>query len=304
VPYALGTIPFSYYSPLNTTGPNVASPTLNLRSFQQPIIQARTVEYPNGSNQGSLKSRFIVMPDRNSGFNTEDPRAALDVQDANMKNIPVAIFGNVLPYSLTNLQQRTNAGGAPIKQTFTRHIAIIPRLGYMGYNAISHAEDIGLIFSNGLGFNGADSNGAIVIAPHTNSLNAGGLRIEHNGNAELRGDLKVVNLTTATKWWPDFVFANSYSLLSLDSVENFIKLNHHLPAMPAADEVIAKGQNIGNIQILQQQKIEELTLYTINQKNTIKEQQNKIHILETQMAEQGIQLKALQGILTDLTQKK
>lgn len=304
VPYALGTIPFSYYSPLNTTGPNAASPTLNLRSFQQPILQARTVEYPNGSNQGSLKSRFIVMPDGNSGFNTEDPRAALDVQDANKKNIPVAIFGNVLPYSLTNLQQRINAGVAPIKQTYTRHIAIIPRLGHMGYNAISHAEDIGLIFSNGLGFNGADSNGAIVIAPHTNSLNAGGLRIEHNGNAELRGDLKVVNLTTSTKWWPDFVFANSYSLLSLDSVENFIKLNHHLPAMPAADEVIAKGQNIGNIQILQQQKIEELTLYTINQKNTIKEQQNKIHILETQMTEQGIQLKALQGILTDLTQKK
>jgi hypothetical protein len=87
-------------------------------------------------------------------------------------------------------------------------------------------------------------------------------------------------------------------------VENFIKLNHHLPAMPAADEVIAKGQNIGNIQILQQQKIEELTLYSINQKNTIKEQQNKIHILEIQMAEQAKQLKALQGILIDLTPKK
>jgi hypothetical protein len=269
VPYALGTIPFSYYSPLNTAGPNAASPTLNLRSFQQPILQARTVEYPNAYVQGSLKSRFIVMPDGNSGFNTEDPRAALDVQDANIKNIPVAIFGNVLPYSVTTLPQRTNTGGAPIKQTFTRHIAIIPRLGYMGYNAISHAEDIGLIFSNGLGFNGADSNGAIVIAPHTNSLNAGGLRIEHNGNAELRGDLRCTNVIVDTKWWPDYVFTKENKLRSLDSVSLFISRNGHLPDMPSQETIISKGQNLGNLQRLQQQKIEELTLYLIQLKTEL-----------------------------------
>ncbi len=305
VPTALGTIPFSYYSPYNPSGPNSPSPYLNLRSNQQPMFQVRTVDYPSSlGSVGSIKSRFIVMPDGNSGINTEDPRAALDVQDANVYNTPIAIFGNVLPYAATNLAQRTNAGIAPIKQTYTRHIAIVPRLDNYSYNMISHAEDIGLIFTNGLGPDGSNTNGALVIAPYTKDENVGGLRIEANGNVELRGDLKVVNLNTATKWWPDFVFANSYSLLSLDSVENFIKLNHHLPAMPAADEVIAKGQNIGNIQILQQQKIEELTLYSINQKNTIKEQQNKIHILEIQMAEQAKQLKALQGILIDLTQKK
>jgi hypothetical protein len=209
------------------------------------------------------------MPDGNSGFNTEDPRAALDVQDANIKNIPVAIFGNVLPYSVTNLLQRTNAGGAPIKQTFTRHIAIIPRLGYMGYNAISHAEDIGLIFSNGLGFNGADSNGAIVIAPHTNSLNAGGLRIEHNGNAELRGDLRCTNVIVDTKWWPDYVFTKENKLRSLDSVSLFISRNGHLPDMPSQETIISKGQNLGNLQRLQQQKIEELTLYLIQLKTEL-----------------------------------
>jgi hypothetical protein len=297
VPFALGTIPFSYYSPLNTSGTNVASPTLNLRSFQQPILQARTVEYPYGSKQGSLKSRFIVMPDGNSGFNTEDPRAALDVQDANIANIPVAIFGNVLPYSSTNLPQRTNTGGAPIKQTFTRHIAIIPRLGYMGYNAISHAEDIGLIFSNGLGFNGADSNGAIVIAPHTNSLNAGGLRIEHNGNTELRGNFRCTKLTVNTKWWPDAVFSASYRLMSLSQVDSFIQTNQHLPGLPCENDVVNNGQDVGELQVLQQQKIEELTLYAIEQQKQLKSQQQLISEQKKQLTAQEIRLQKIEALL-------
>ena len=297
VPYALGTIPFSYYSPLNTAGPNAASPTLNLRSFQQPILQARTVEYPNAFVQGSLKSRFIVMPDGNSGFNTEDPRAALDVQDANIKNIPVAIFGNVLPYSATNLPQRTNTGGAPIKQTFTRHIAIIPRLGYMGYNAISHAEDIGLIFSNGLGFNGADSNGAIVIAPHTNSLNAGGLRIEHNGNTELRGNFRCTKLTVNTKWWPDAVFSPAYRLMSLSQVDSFIQTNQHLPGLPCEKDVVNNGQDVGELQVLQQQKIEELTLYAIEQQKQLKSQQQLISEQKKQLIAQEIRLQKIEALI-------
>ncbi len=297
VPFALGTIPFSYYSPLNTAGPNAASPTLNLRSFQQPILQARTVEYPNAYVQGSLKSRFIVMPDGNSGSNTEDPRAALDVQDANIKNIPVAIFGNVLPYSATNLPQRTNTGGAPIKQTFTRHIAIIPRLGYMGYNAISHAEDIGLVFSNGLGFNGADSNGAIVIAPHTNSLNAGGLRIEHNGNTELRGNFRCTKLTVNTKWWPDAVFSPTYRLMSLSQVDSFIQTNQHLPGLPCEKDVVNNGQDVGELQVLQQQKIEELTLYAIEQQKQLKSQQQLISEQKKQITAQEIRLQKIEALL-------
>jgi hypothetical protein len=297
VPYALGTIPFSFYSPLNTAGPNVASPTLNLRSFQQPILQARTVEYPNANVQGSLKSRFIVMPDGNSGFNTEDPRAALDVQDANIKNIPVAIFGNVLPYSTTNLPQRTNTGGASIKQTFTRHIAIIPRLGYMGYNSISHAEDIGLIFSNGLGFNGADSNGAIVIAPHTNSLNAGGLRIEHNGNTELRGNFRCAKLTVNAKWWPDAVFSPGYRLMPLSQIDSFIQTNQHLPGLPCEHDVVNNGQDVGELQVLQQQKIEELTLYAIEQQKQLKSQQQLISEQKKQLTAQEIRLQKIETLL-------
>lgn len=296
VPITLGTIPFSYYSPLNTSGTNVPSPPLYLRSNQQPLFQARTVEYPGTFTTGSLKSRFIVMPDGNSGFNTEDPRAALDVQDANILNVPVAIFGNVLPYSYTNLPPRTIAGGAAINQTYTRHIALVPRLGNMGYNAICKAEDIGIIFTNGLGFNGADSNGAFVIAPHTNSLNAGGLRMEHNGNTELRGNFRCTKLTVNAKWWPDGVFAQDYNLMSLSQVDSFIQKNNHLPGIPNEENIVNNGQDVGYLQVLQQQKIEELTLYAIDQDKRLKEQQLLIEEQMKKLIEQEIRLQNLESM--------
>lgn len=298
VPTALGSIPFSYYSPYNPSGPNSPSPYLNLRSNQQPMFQVRTVDYPSlFGSAGSIKSRFIVMPDGNSGINTEDPRAALDVQDANVYNTPIAIFGNVLPYSATNLSQRTNAGIAPIKQTYTRHIAIVPRLDNYSYNMISHAEDIGLIFTNGLGPDGSNTNGALVIAPYTKDENVGGLRIEANGNTELRGNFRCTKLTVNSKWWPDAVFAPNYQLMSLNQVDSFIRINRHLPGIPCEDSVTIGGQDVGALQVLQQQKIEELTLYLINQEKQQRLQEKLISEQKNQLSTQELRLQKLEAII-------
>jgi hypothetical protein len=281
IPYTLGTIPFSYYSPYNPTGTNNPSPFLNLRSGQQPMFQVRTVEYPSTllSTSGSLKSRFIVMPDGNTGINTEDPRAALDVQDANIYNTPIAIFGNVLPFNLTNLPTRTNTGGAAIKQTFTRHIAIVPRLNNYGFNMISHSEDIGLIFTDGLGVEGSNTSGALVIAPYTKDKNAGGLRIESNGNAELRGDLRCSKVTVDAKWWSDFVFNPEYNLRKIKDIDEYIKQNGHLPDMPSEKDLMENGIDLADMQAKQQKKIEELTLYLIEQQKRIEELESLINKL-------------------------
>jgi len=144
IPVTLGPIPFSLYSPYTSGTVHAASPLVTLRNGQQPIFQARTVDYPNGlPNSGSVKSRFIVMPDGNCGINNEDPRAALDVMDANTPNMPVAIFGNALPFNQTNLPVRS-VNGIPIDQTYSRHLAIVPRLNAYGFNMISRSEDMGL----------------------------------------------------------------------------------------------------------------------------------------------------------------
>ena len=63
--------------------------------------------------------------------------------------------------------------------------------------------------------------------------------------------------------WADFVFDEDYELPSLKEVENFISRNKHLPGIPSEKEVLANGINLGNMDALLLQKIEELTLYII-----------------------------------------
>jgi hypothetical protein len=64
--------------------------------------------------------------------------------------------------------------------------------------------------------------------------------------------------------WPDYVFKPSYKLSSINDVESYVRTNNHLPGMPSAAEIEKDGQPIGKIQLIQQQKIEELFLYIIN----------------------------------------
>jgi hypothetical protein len=64
--------------------------------------------------------------------------------------------------------------------------------------------------------------------------------------------------------WPDYVFADEYKLPSLSEVEKSIQLNKHLPGIPSAKEIHEEGINVGEMQKLMMQKIEELTLYVID----------------------------------------
>ena len=77
--------------------------------------------------------------------------------------------------------------------------------------------------------------------------------------------------------WPDYVFKPGYHTPSLDSVEQYIRANRHLPDMPSADSVAQNGLNLGENQAQLLKKIEELTLYVIELRKEVDElkQQNK-----------------------------
>jgi hypothetical protein len=95
----------------------------------------------------------------------------------------------------------------------------------------------------------------------------GKLKVTQNTviNAKLEAkEIKVTLTPTA-----DFVFNEIYVLPTLDFIENYIKKNKHLPEIASAKEMKQEGVNIGNFQIQLLQKIEELTLYTIEQQKEI-----------------------------------
>lgn len=69
--------------------------------------------------------------------------------------------------------------------------------------------------------------------------------------------------------WPDYVFKKGYQRPSLASLAHFIKANNRLPGLPSADSVAKNGIDLGDTQTLLLKKIEELTLYIIEQDKKI-----------------------------------
>jgi hypothetical protein len=99
---------------------------------------------------------------------------------------------------------------------------------------------------------------------------------------KIRADEIVVNTTGA-----DFVFEPTYKLRSLAELEAFIKTNKHLPEIAPAKEMQENGVSAGEMQSKLLQKVEELTLYMIEQQKIVeqlnikvKEQDDRIKELE------------------------
>ncbi|GAB1857705.1 hypothetical protein MHTCC0001_25420 [Flavobacteriaceae bacterium MHTCC 0001] len=80
----------------------------------------------------------------------------------------------------------------------------------------------------------------------------------------------------AENGWADYVFEKDYQLDSLEEVEKFIKENGHLKNIPSAEEVVENGVELAEMNKLLLQKIEELTLYTIQLKKEIEVLKDKV----------------------------
>lgn len=105
--------------------------------------------------------------------------------------------------------------------------------------------------------------------------NAQGYRLAVNGNA-----IFTKAVVKAFSSWPDYVFDPQYRLPSLDSLGMYVREHRHLPEIPSADSVARAGLDLGENQAALLKKIEELTLYTIEQNRQIAEMREQMRRLE------------------------
>jgi hypothetical protein len=94
------------------------------------------------------------------------------------------------------------------------------------------------------------------------------------------GFLRTRRVRVDTETWPDYVFDENYQLRTLEETEKFILKNGHLPNVPKAEEVEEEGQDLGEMNKVLMEKVEELTLYLIEQNKRIKALESKLN--ETQ----------------------
>jgi len=94
--------------------------------------------------------------------------------------------------------------------------------------------------------------------------------------------------------WPDFVFAKDYKLPTLKDIEDHIKGKGYLQGIPSAAEVKANGIDLGEMNAKLLQKIEELTLYLIEQNRQLVSQQKAVELDRSQLQLQQEQINNLQ----------
>ncbi len=86
-----------------------------------------------------------------------------------------------------------------------------------------------------------------------------------------------VKVKLQSSGWPDYVFSASHNLPSLKDLDKFIQANKHLPNIPSAAEVEKNGLELGDMQKRMMEKIEELTLYIIQQQKELDVLKHKVN---------------------------
>jgi len=170
-------------------------------------------------------------------------------------------------------------------------IFFVPKLGGEGWNPpLVEEGDIGIFFRNGIG---NENESGLVIAPQ--GTGGEGIRIAPDGNVgiglnnprerltvngSILSEENIVVYDAVTSDYPDYVFEDNYNPISLSDLNNYIRKHKHLPEIPTEDEVAKDGIKLGEMNTKLLKKIEELTLYTIEQQKTIDELKSRIEKLE------------------------
>lgn len=196
----------------------------------------------------------------NVGINNEDPSARLDV------NGNVRINARDTEYTFLSLGHQPN-DQIIVDNTAAKHFGGGYFFRVHNDNVTNQYLDAMIIDENG--------NIGIGINPPQSKLDVAG-KSSFRDNMKVDAKLEAKEIKVTLTPTADFVFEENYGLPKLKDVEKFIKENKHLPEVASAKTMEKEGVNVGEFQIKLLQKIEELTLYIIEQQKKIENLENKL----------------------------
>ncbi|MFI5161962.1 MAG: hypothetical protein ACHQHN_11830 [Sphingobacteriales bacterium] len=129
------------------------------------------------------------------------------------------------------------------------------------------------------------------------TTDAKGYMLAVNGNIHSR------QVNVDLNGWNDYVFNRGYRLKTLSAISAYIDKNHHLPDIPSGQEMIKNGLDVGEMNKLLMKKVEELTLYLIENDKQMTAQNAKLAKLGERNIKQQRQINELLSAVKSLTPK-
>ena len=101
-------------------------------------------------------------------------------------------------------------------------------------------------------------------------------RVEANGITRAR------KIKVDAAVWADYVFDEGYQLMPLSEVESFLKEHKHLPSVPSEQAIKEQGIDLAEMNAKMMEKIEELTLYLIEQNKELEKVKAELETIKQQ----------------------
>jgi hypothetical protein len=222
--------------------------------YQKGVMQWG-IKNPGGKTslsivEGGSTERLTIAKGGNVGIGTTNPGTKLHVKDGAVH------IDNAGGY----LMLHTEAGGAYIRE-YNQDIPIY----FMTNDGGTHGFRMTIAAAGNVGIGTRNPSDKLEVS---------------GGNIRVTGG-DFIDDNVAVK---DYVFEKDYSLMSMHELRAFVSREKHLPNVPNADDIEKDGLNVSEFQMTLLEKIEELTLYTL-------QQQKQIESLRKQVNELGAQLK-------------
>ncbi len=245
--------------------------------------QVITTNLGNGKARVYLYSEFGSMGDSNKGFtmNIQAENIVLpDEEDLVVSgNLGVGISSPTQRVDVSGNVQLTGMIGNTLSQTFYYSTHEMGRYSLKWLYETSASSYKSLWISGYGGIKFFTSSGPQLCI--TSSGNVGIGTTLPSYKLDVSGMVRATGLRITSSSGADFVFDSGYNLRPLADVKSYISEHKHLPEIPSANDMKQNGVNLSELQIQLLQKIEELTLYIIEQDETIERLKQEINTLLT-----------------------
>jgi hypothetical protein len=209
----------------------------------------------------------------NIGMGTTAPVEAVDVErSAAAARFQLTSFTADATEAPQYIQRR--ARGTRTVPTAVQNNDNLGLFSFRGYNGTVMGGSRATITAQAAGnFSGTSTPTRLIFAttPVGQTAPQPVLVITPDGKVQVKG----VNLNV-----PDYVFEDDYQLMPLDELKAFIETNRHLPGIPSADEVNSGVHDLAGSDMAHLRKIEELTLYALQQESRLQETRQGLQAVE------------------------